>query len=257
MVTHRAAPAMVACADHRRAGRRPHVGRGRQHRASCCAAFAAPLRPSTCSSSTTPAPTAPPISPKPSAVRSVRSPSNGAIGEPGLGAAYRDGFRYALEHGYDAVIEMDADLSHDPASLPPLLAALDAGADLAIGTRYIDGGATPGWPWRRRMLSRAGGEYARSAAPPAGARPDLGVPRLPRRAAARLRARDRRRAGLRLPTRDAPPRAAPRCARGRDPDRVPRPRRRSVEALGRDRPGGVAHGQRAAAPSLAAGGDQP
>ena len=73
-------------------------------------------------------------------------------GEPGLGAAYRDGFRYALEHGYDAVIEMDADLSHDPASLPPLLAALDAGADLAIGTRYIDGGATPGWPWRRRML---------------------------------------------------------------------------------------------------------
>jgi dolichol-phosphate mannosyltransferase len=84
-------------------------------------------------------------------------------GEPGLGAAYRDGFRYALEHGYDAVIEMDADLSHDPASLPPLLAALDAGADLAIGTRYIDGGATPGWPWRRRMLSRAGGEYARLA----------------------------------------------------------------------------------------------
>ena len=59
-------------------------------------------------------------------------------GEPGLGAAYRDGFRYALAHGYDAVIEMDADLSHDPATLPALVAALDAGADLAIGTRYID-----------------------------------------------------------------------------------------------------------------------
>ncbi len=82
-------------------------------------------------------------------------------GEPGLGAAYRDGFRYALAHGYDAVIEMDADLSHDPVTLPALIAALDAGADLAIGTRYIDGGATPGWPWRRRMLSRVGGEYAR------------------------------------------------------------------------------------------------
>lgn len=82
-------------------------------------------------------------------------------GEPGLGAAYRDGFRHALTHGYDAVIEMDADLSHDPATLPALVAALDAGADLAIGTRYIDGGATPGWPWRRRMLSRVGGEYAR------------------------------------------------------------------------------------------------
>ena len=82
-------------------------------------------------------------------------------GEPGLGAAYRDGFRYGLDLGYDAVIEMDADLSHDPATIPALIAALDAGADLAIGTRYMDGGATPGWPWRRRVLSRAGGEYAR------------------------------------------------------------------------------------------------
>jgi dolichol-phosphate mannosyltransferase len=82
-------------------------------------------------------------------------------GEPGLGAAYRDGFRYGLARGYDAVVEMDADLSHDPATLPALVAALRAGADLAIGTRYIDGGATPGWPLHRRMLSRAGGEYAR------------------------------------------------------------------------------------------------
>ena len=82
-------------------------------------------------------------------------------GEPGLGAAYRDGFRYGLTHGYDAVIEMDADLSHEPATIPALIAALDAGADLAIGTRYIAGGATPGWPLHRRLLSRAGGEYAR------------------------------------------------------------------------------------------------
>ena len=82
-------------------------------------------------------------------------------GEPGLGAAYCDGFRYGLAHGYDAVIEMDADLSHEPATIPALVAALDAGADLAIGTRYIAGGATPGWPLHRRLLSRAGGEYAR------------------------------------------------------------------------------------------------
>lgn len=82
-------------------------------------------------------------------------------GEPGLGAAYRDGFRHALAHGYDAVIEMDADLSHEPTTIPALIAALDTGADLAIGTRYIDGGATPGWPLHRRLLSRAGGEYAR------------------------------------------------------------------------------------------------
>jgi dolichol-phosphate mannosyltransferase len=82
-------------------------------------------------------------------------------GEPGLGAAYRDGFGYGLAHGYDAIVEMDADLSHDPATLPALVAALVDDADLAIGTRYIAGGSTPGWPRRRRMLSRAGGEYAR------------------------------------------------------------------------------------------------
>jgi dolichol-phosphate mannosyltransferase len=82
-------------------------------------------------------------------------------GERGLGAAYRDGFRHGLAHGYDAIIEMDADLSHDPNTVPALIDALDAGADLAIGTRYITGGATPGWPLHRRILSRAGGQYAR------------------------------------------------------------------------------------------------
>jgi dolichol-phosphate mannosyltransferase len=83
------------------------------------------------------------------------------IGEKGLGAAYRDGFHYGLARGYDAIVEMDADLSHDPATIPALVGALDTGADLAIGTRYIPGGATPGWPLHRRVLSRAGGEYAR------------------------------------------------------------------------------------------------
>jgi len=82
-------------------------------------------------------------------------------GEPGLGAAYRDGFRYAIDHGYDAVVEMDADLSHDPATIPALLEALAAGADLAIGSRYMSGGATPGWPRRRRVLSRGASLYAR------------------------------------------------------------------------------------------------
>jgi glycosyltransferase involved in cell wall biosynthesis len=83
------------------------------------------------------------------------------VGEPGLGAAYRDGFRHGLASGYDAIIEMDADLSHDPLTIPALIAALDADADLAIGTRYMHGGSTPGWPLHRRLLSRAGGEYAR------------------------------------------------------------------------------------------------
>jgi dolichol-phosphate mannosyltransferase len=82
-------------------------------------------------------------------------------GEPGLGSAYRDGFRYGLVHGYDAIVEMDADLSHDPATIPALVDALSRGADLAIGARYISGGATPGWPLHRRLLSRVGGEFAR------------------------------------------------------------------------------------------------
>jgi dolichol-phosphate mannosyltransferase len=82
-------------------------------------------------------------------------------GEPGLGAAYRDGFRLGLERGYDAIIEMDADLSHDPTTIPALVDALASGADLAIGARYVEGGGTPGWPLHRRLLSRLGGEYAR------------------------------------------------------------------------------------------------
>jgi len=82
-------------------------------------------------------------------------------GEPGLGAAYRDGFRFGLVQGYDAIVEMDADLSHDPATIPALVDALSRGADLAIGARYVRGGATPGWPLHRRFLSRVGGEYAR------------------------------------------------------------------------------------------------
>jgi dolichol-phosphate mannosyltransferase len=82
-------------------------------------------------------------------------------GEPGLGGAYRDGFRYAVDHAYDAVVEMDADLSHDPAAIPALLGQLSAGADLVIGSRYTTGGATPGWPHRRRMLSRGASLYAR------------------------------------------------------------------------------------------------
>ena len=64
----------------------------------------------------------------------------------GLGSAYRAGFRYGLEQAYDLMVEMDADLSHDPALLPALLRAVEAGADLAIGSRYVPGGSTPNWP---------------------------------------------------------------------------------------------------------------
>jgi dolichol-phosphate mannosyltransferase len=80
----------------------------------------------------------------------------------GLGSAYRAGFRIGLARGYDVMIEMDADLSHDPAVLPELVAAIEAGADLAIGSRYVPGGAIPDWKWARRAISRGGCLYARS-----------------------------------------------------------------------------------------------
>ena len=78
----------------------------------------------------------------------------------GLGAAYRAGFAWGLAEGYDVLVEMDADLSHDPAALPSLLAAVEGGADLVIGSRYVPGGSIPSWPWHRRALSRYGNVYA-------------------------------------------------------------------------------------------------
>ena len=78
----------------------------------------------------------------------------------GLGDAYRDGFAFGLEHGYEVLVQMDADLSHDPAALPALLRAVAEGADLAIGSRYIAGASIPHWSARRRALSRFGNVYA-------------------------------------------------------------------------------------------------
>jgi len=78
----------------------------------------------------------------------------------GLGSAYRAGFAQGLALGYDALIEMDSDLQHDPAALPALLSAVDSGADLAIGSRYVPGGAIPDWPKHREYLSRGGNRYA-------------------------------------------------------------------------------------------------
>ena len=78
----------------------------------------------------------------------------------GLGSAYRDGFGHGLAAGYDVMVEMDSDLSHDPAALPSLLAAAADGAALALGSRYIPGGSIPDWSWHRRALSRWGNRYA-------------------------------------------------------------------------------------------------
>ncbi|GAA1990046.1 glycosyltransferase family 2 protein [Microbacterium pumilum] len=78
----------------------------------------------------------------------------------GLGGAYRAGFAWGLARDYDRLVEMDADGSHDPAHLPALLEALDD-ADVAVGSRWIDGGRAEGWPLHRRLLSRGGSAYAR------------------------------------------------------------------------------------------------
>jgi dolichol-phosphate mannosyltransferase len=81
-------------------------------------------------------------------------------GKAGLGAAYRHGFRHALDAGYDVVAQMDADFSHDPEVLPELLDAVARGADVAVGSRYVPGGSVPNWTWARRQLSRWGNSYA-------------------------------------------------------------------------------------------------
>lgn len=84
-------------------------------------------------------------------------------GKEGLGAAYRDGFRWVLERPEArAVVQMDADFSHDPEDLPRLLAPLMADADLVLGTRYMAGGGTSGWPWYRKLISRGGTLFART-----------------------------------------------------------------------------------------------
>ncbi|MDX6273035.1 MAG: dolichol-phosphate mannosyltransferase [Frankiales bacterium] len=82
-------------------------------------------------------------------------------GKAGLGAAYIAAFRWALDRGYDVIVEMDADGSHAPEELPKLLAALHAGADLVLGSRWVAGGQVKDWPRSRLLLSRGGNAYAR------------------------------------------------------------------------------------------------
>jgi len=79
----------------------------------------------------------------------------------GLGSAYKDGFQWALRGGYTAALEMDADLSHDPQDVPRLLAALDGGADIAVGSRYLQGISVVHWPLWRLMLSLGASLYTR------------------------------------------------------------------------------------------------
>ncbi|MGO4857798.1 polyprenol monophosphomannose synthase [Arthrobacter sp. 2MCAF14] len=82
-------------------------------------------------------------------------------GKEGLGAAYIAGFKWGLAAGYDVLVEMDADGSHQPEQLPLLLDAINDGADLAMGSRWVPGGGTVNWPLYRQAISRTGSTYAR------------------------------------------------------------------------------------------------
>ena len=99
-------------------------------------------------------------------VRTAAGEVGGAINvlsrpvKSGLGSAYRDGFRWGRERGFDVLMEMDSDFSHDPADIPRLLRGIDEGADLVIGSRYVRGGEIPHWPWHRRTLSKYGNRYS-------------------------------------------------------------------------------------------------
>jgi dolichol-phosphate mannosyltransferase len=79
-------------------------------------------------------------------------------GKQGLGPAYVAGFRYALEHGYDIILQMDADLSHDPSYLPMLLDAVEH-CDLVLGSRYLRGINVVNWDFKRLLLSKAASKY--------------------------------------------------------------------------------------------------
>jgi len=83
-------------------------------------------------------------------------------GKLGLGTAYLDGFRWGLARGFEYLLEMDADFSHDPQYLPELLRLAREGADVVIGSRYVEGGGTENWGVGRKLISRGGSFYART-----------------------------------------------------------------------------------------------
>jgi len=84
-------------------------------------------------------------------------------GKLGLGTAYIHGFKWALEHNYNFVFEMDADFSHNPEDLVRLLEALKNGADMSVGSRYVSGGKVSNWPLNRRLMSYFASVYVRLA----------------------------------------------------------------------------------------------
>jgi dolichol-phosphate mannosyltransferase len=127
-------------------------------------------------SSTTAAPTAPPTGPRRGRRARRRSRSCDRTEKTGLGAAYRAGFATRSTQGAEICVQMDADLSHDPAVLPALVSNVEHGADLAIGSRYVPGGVTVDWPRRRRHAVALGQPLRGRRARPRGQRRHRRVP---------------------------------------------------------------------------------
>jgi len=93
----------------------------------------------------------------------ARRPNTHLIQRPGklgLGTAIRDGMQFAISHGYEWVLNLDADMSHDPQAIPKLLAE-SRDHDLVIGSRYVEGGGLAGCSWKRKLVSRTANAYAR------------------------------------------------------------------------------------------------
>ncbi len=153
----------------------------------------------------------------------------------GLGSAYRAGFAHGIARGFDVLIEMDADLSHDPADLPRLVAGVESGASLAIGSRYVPGGATPNWPKPRLWLSRWGNRYVGIVLGLGVRDATAGLPCLPGRDPAGDRLRHHARRWLRVPGGDGLSGAHRGRGDHRAPHHLQRPRARHVEDVGPDR----------------------
>ncbi len=150
-------------------------------------------------------------------------------GKAGLGSAYRTGFVWGMENGYDVLIEMDADFSHDPGALPALVQPLREGYDVAIGSRYVKGGSVPNWARHRHLLSAGGQPLRLDRARPPGVRLDRRLPRLLGRHVAQARSRPDPGRGLRVPDRDDLPGQAARGQDQRGADHVRRSGGRRVE----------------------------
>ena len=156
----------------------PDLRGGREHRGGPDRSVRAARPTSTCWWSTTAAPTAPPTSPREAAAELGADRRRGPGRKDGLGNAYRHGFRIGMDRGYDVLVQMDADLSHDPDGAPePARRRSTGGADAVIGSRYVPGGSVPHWPWHRRCpvqvrqrATRAPCSACRSATPPPGFR---------------------------------------------------------------------------------------